>query len=71
MLDDRSERPGAMFADWELIGIPFRVVIGDRGLADAQVEFKGRTDTESQNIPLSEIKASVITAVDTAKKLVS
>jgi len=47
------------------------VVIGDRGLADAQVEFKGRTDAESQNIPLSEIKATVITAVNAAKKLIS
>jgi prolyl-tRNA synthetase len=47
------------------------VVIGDRGLADSQVEFKGRTDTESQNIPLADIKAKVITAVQTAKKLVS
>jgi len=71
ILDDRGERPGAMFADWELIGAPFRVVIGDRGLADAQVEFKGRTDAESQNIPLAEIKQKVIAAVETAKKLVS
>jgi prolyl-tRNA synthetase len=71
VLDDRGERPGAMFADWELIGIPFRVVIGDRGLTDAQVEFKGRTDAESENIPLAEIKAKVIAAVDAAKKLVS
>ena len=71
VLDDRGERPGAMFADWELIGIPFRIVIGDRGLADDQVEFKGRTDAESQNIPLSEIKAKVIAAVDKAKKLIS
>jgi len=71
ILDDRNERPGAMFADWELIGAPFRVVIGDRGLADSQVEFKGRTDAESQNIPLAEIKAKVITAVQTAKNLVS
>jgi prolyl-tRNA synthetase len=59
ILDDRNERPGAMFADWELIGAPFRVVIGDRGLADSQVEFKGRTDAESQNIPLNDIKAKV------------
>jgi prolyl-tRNA synthetase len=71
VLDDRGERPGAMFADWELIGVPFRIVIGDRGLADAQVEFKGRTDAESENIPLAEIKARVIAAVDAAKKLVS
>ena len=71
ILDDRNERPGAMFADWELIGAPFRVVIGDRGLADSQVEFKGRTDAESQNIPLPDIKAKVIAAVQAAKKAIS
>jgi len=67
ILDDRNERPGAMFADWELIGAPFRVVVGDRGLADSQVEFKGRTDTESQNIPLGQIKDKVVAAVQAAK----
>ena len=71
ILDDRNERPGAMFADWELIGAPFRVVIGDRGLADSQVEFKGRTDAESQNIPLNDIKAKVIAAAQAAKILVN
>ncbi len=71
ILDDRGERPGAMFADWELIGAPYRVVIGDRGLADAVVEFKGRTDEESQNIPLADIKEKVITSVAAAKKLVA
>lgn len=67
ILDDRGERPGAMFADWELIGTPFRVVIGDRGLVDSVVEFKGRTDEDSQNVPLAEIKAKVIAAVQAAK----
>ena len=67
ILDDRNERPGAMFADWELIGAPFRVVIGDRGLANAEVEFKGRTDADSQNIPLADIKAKVSAAVQAAK----
>ena len=71
ILDDRNERPGAMFADWELIGAPFRVVIGDRGLADSQVEFKGRTDAESQNIPLAHIKEKVISAVQAAKNAVA
>ena len=71
ILDDRNERPGAMFADWELIGAPYRVVIGDRGLADSLVEFKGRTDTESQNIPLTEIKAKVIAAVQAAKQSIA
>jgi prolyl-tRNA synthetase len=71
ILDDRGERPGAMFADWELIGAPFRIVIGDRGLADSVVEFKGRTDEESQNIPLANIKEKVIASVDAAKKQVA
>ncbi|QWD60324.1 proline--tRNA ligase [Polynucleobacter sp. MWH-UH35A] len=71
ILDDRNERPGAMFADWELIGAPFRVVIGDRGLADSQVEFKGRKDADSENIPLNDIKAKVIAAVHAAKQSIS
>ena len=71
ILDDRNERPGAMFADWELIGAPFRVVIGDRGLADSQVEFKGRTDADSQNIPLAQIKDKVIAAVQAAKNTIA
>ena len=60
-----------MFADWELIGAPFRVVIGDRGLADSVVEFKGRTDEESQNIPLAEIKEKVLSSVAAAKRQVA
>lgn len=44
LLDDRGERPGAMFADWELIGIPHRVVLGDRGLKEGLVEYQGRRD---------------------------
>ena len=55
LLDDRDERPGVMFADLELIGVPHRIVIGDRGLKDGQVEYKGRTDAEAQQVPLSDI----------------
>ena len=47
LLDDRDERPGVMFADSELIGIPHRVVIGDRGLKDGNVEYQGRRDDRS------------------------
>ena len=71
ILDDRGERPGAMFADWELIGAPFRVVIGDRGLADSQVEFKGRCEGKSQNIPLALITENVINAIQEAKSLIA
>jgi prolyl-tRNA synthetase len=55
LLDDRNERAGVMFADMELIGIPHRVVIGDRGLKNGMLEYKGRRDTENQDIPLEGI----------------
>ena len=51
LLDDRNERPGVMFADMELMGIPHRLVIGERGLKEAQLEYKGRQDTEATMIP--------------------
>jgi len=50
VLDDRNERPGVMFADMELIGIPHRVVIGERGLKEGQLEYKGRRDVEATMI---------------------
>jgi prolyl-tRNA synthetase len=50
ILDDRNERPGAMFADWELIGVPHRVTIGDRGLKERYVEYQHRRDTESTKV---------------------
>ena len=50
ILDDRNERPGAMFADWELIGVPHRVTIGDRGLKDGQLEYQHRRDAESTKV---------------------
>ncbi|HEY5994702.1 MAG TPA: proline--tRNA ligase [Gallionellaceae bacterium] len=55
LMDDRDERPGVMFADLELIGIPHRVVIGERGLKDGMVEYKGRKDAEASQVPLQEI----------------
>jgi prolyl-tRNA synthetase len=50
ILDDRGERPGAMFADWELIGVPHRVVISDRGLKDGKVEYQGRRDAAATTV---------------------
>jgi prolyl-tRNA synthetase len=50
ILDDRGERPGAMFADWELIGVPHRVTIGDRGLKEGQLEYQHRRDAASSKI---------------------
>ena len=60
VLDDRGERPGAMFADWELIGIPLRVVFSDRGLKAGTVEIQGRRDPEAQSAPAGDILAEVL-----------
>jgi prolyl-tRNA synthetase len=51
LLDDRNERPGVKFADMELIGIPHRIVIGDRALAENEIEYQGRRDAESRRVP--------------------
>ena len=54
LLDDRKERPGVMFNDMELIGIPHRIVIGERGLDKGQIEYKHRRDEKAQDIPEDE-----------------
>jgi prolyl-tRNA synthetase len=59
LLDDRGERPGAMFADWELIGVPLRVVISDRALKEGQLEVQGRRDAEAGKVALAEVTATV------------
>jgi prolyl-tRNA synthetase len=59
LLDDRDERPGVMFADMELIGIPHRIVIGDRGLKEGNVEYQGRRDEKATPVPLSNAVAHV------------
>lgn len=51
IMDDRNERPGVKFADMELIGIPHRLVIGDRALAEGNLEYQGRRDDESSLLP--------------------
>jgi len=59
LLDDRGERPGAMFADWELIGVPHRVVISDRGLKEGQLEYQGRRDEAATRVPAADIASFV------------
>lgn len=59
ILDDRGERPGAMFADWELIGVPHRVVLGDRGLKEGMVEYQHRRDSSATQLPLTEVLAQL------------
>lgn len=60
ILDDRDLRPGVMFAEWELIGVPVRITVGDRGLADGVVEVLSRRATEAQKIPLAACTARAI-----------
>ncbi len=67
IMDDRGERPGVMFSDWELIGVPHRIVIGDRGLKEGKLEYQGRRDTEATAIPLEDMAQFVIAKVAAEK----
>ena len=60
ILDDRCERPGAMFADWELIGVPHRVNIGDRGLKEGMVEYQHRRDSAATKVAVADIQALLL-----------
>jgi prolyl-tRNA synthetase len=59
LMDDRNERPGVKFADMELIGIPHRIVIGDRALAEGKIEYKGRCDTDNVLVAREDILAFI------------
>jgi len=59
LFDDRDERPGVMFADMELIGIPHRVVVGERGLKDGKLEYQGRCDPAPSAVAVGELMAFV------------
>ncbi|WP_148862505.1 proline--tRNA ligase [Marinobacter fonticola] len=63
LLDDRNERPGVKFADMELVGIPHRVVVSDRGLGAGTLEYKGRSDADKQDIPVDEAVPFLIKAL--------
>ena len=64
MLDNRGERPGAMFADWELVGVPHRVVLSDRGLKEGKVEYQGRRDAQATSLLLTEVMALLKAKLD-------
>jgi prolyl-tRNA synthetase len=59
LLDDRDERPGVIFSDMDLIGIPHRLVVGDKGLAKGVAEYKGRRDAQPSEIPLGNVVAEL------------
>ncbi|MDB5961341.1 MAG: proline--tRNA ligase [Massilia sp.] len=59
IVDDRGLRPGAMFADWELIGVPHRIVVGERGLKEGNLEYQGRRDAAATAVPLDGMVAFI------------
>ena len=61
VLDDRGERPGAMFADWELIGVPHRIVVGERGLKEGKLEYQGRRDEAATPVASDDMLAFIRT----------
>ena len=63
ILDDRGERPGAMFADWELMGVPHRVVFGDKGLKDGVAEVQGRQEPEARKLPVNEVAKHLLSVL--------
>lgn len=69
ILDDRGERPGVMFADWELIGVPHRLVVGERGLKEGKIEYQGRRDTQAELLTIEQV-VSVVTGKIRAAKAV-
>jgi len=60
LLDDRDERPGVLFADMDLIGVPHRVVLSERGLAAGNAEYKGRREEKPADVPLAEIASLLL-----------
>ena len=67
LFDDRKVRPGFMFSDMELIGIPHRIVLGDKGLDNGMVEYRARTETDNQDIPLDNIVDFISQAIKNTK----
>jgi prolyl-tRNA synthetase len=64
LLDDRDERPGVMLADSELIGIPHRIVIGERGLREGNIEYQARKDKKARLIPVADIINNLLKILD-------
>lgn len=68
VLDDRDERPGVMFADWELIGVPLRVTLSDRGITNGQVEYQSRDGKlEKQDVEVGQVAQVVINEIERRK----
>ena len=59
ILDDRGERPGVMFAEWELIGVPHRITVGDRGLKEGMIEYQHRRVQVNENVAFVDAAKSI------------
>nr|MCH9763733.1 proline--tRNA ligase [Gammaproteobacteria bacterium] len=70
LLDDRNERPGVLFADSDLLGIPHRLVIGERGLDAGMIEYKARCDAEAIQVPADTIQAFCKNTIKNTNQLV-
>jgi prolyl-tRNA synthetase len=70
ILDDRSERPGVKFADSELVGIPYRVTIGPRGVESGVVELTTRSDLSTGEVSLDSIVGDLVEQVDLGRSLI-
>jgi len=67
IIDDRGERPGSMFADWELIGVPHRITVGERGLKNGQVEYAHRRSLQANVVPLADVVGLVAQQIATGR----
>jgi len=65
MLDDRDVRPGVMFADWELIGVPLRITVGDKGLQDGVLEFQARRDGKTERVAVGDAATAAVQRLQT------
>ncbi|MCZ6463405.1 MAG: His/Gly/Thr/Pro-type tRNA ligase C-terminal domain-containing protein, partial [Proteobacteria bacterium] len=68
VIDDRDERPGVKFKDAELVGIPYRVTVGPKGLAEGKVELKRRRGGEAQDLPVDHAVTDVVEAVQAERR---
>jgi prolyl-tRNA synthetase len=68
LVDDRDQRPGVKFKDADLIGIPLRVVIGERGLKDGQIEIKWRTQSEAKHVPAATAAEAIVAEVEAERR---
>ena len=68
LVDDRDQRPGVKFKDADLIGIPLRVVIGERGLKEGKIEIKWRSQSEPKHVPAGTAGAAILAEVDEARR---